>query len=127
MKQSLFKDLLILLLLSSCSDLKKDKTLAFIPGTYVRSGGTEFGSIDDTISIQVQNSNVNSFLIERRWLYKRVLDGVTQEPEYKITLEQGIYDPKTKLLQNQHNLRLYSFDEKKQVLYNGTLIFQKLK
>lgn len=126
MKQILSIYLLFVLLLS-CSNFKHDSTLAFIPGTYVRSELREFGRIEDTITIKIQHQQVNSFLIEKRWRYERVLDGVAQEPEYKVITDQGIYNPKSKLLQNQGNLRLYSFDEKKQVLYNGTMIFQKIK
>lgn len=126
MKQVLSIYLLLVLLLS-CSNFKQDSTLAFIPGTYVRNELREFGSIEDTITIKIQHQQVNSFLIEQRWRYERVLDAVPQEPEYKIITDQGIYNPKSKLLQNQRNLRLYSFDEKKQVLYNGTMTFQKIK
>lgn len=126
MKQALSLCIFIVMLLS-CSDLKPDSTLAFIPGTYVRSEVREFGHIEDTITIKIQHPDVNSFLIEQRWRYERVLDGVAQEPEYKVITDQGIYDTEKKLLQNQRNLRVYSFDEKKQVLYNGTMIFQKIK
>lgn len=126
MKQALSLYIFIVMLLS-CSDLKPDSTLAFIPGTYVRSEVREFGRIEDTITIKIQHPDVNSFLIEQRWRYERVLDGVAQEPEYKVITDQGIYDTEKKLLQNQRNLRVYSFDEKKQVLYNGTMIFQKIK
>lgn len=126
MKQVLSLCILIVLLLS-CSNLKPDSTLSFMPGTYVRSEVREFGRIEDTITIKIQHPDVNSFLIEQRWRYERVLDGVAQEPEYKVITDQGIYDTEKKLLQNQRNLRVYSFDEKKQVLYNGTMIFQKIK
>lgn len=126
MKQ-FFPLLILSMLVISCSNQSSDQTLAFIPGTYVRTGASEFGRIDDTISIQIQNIHVHSFLIERRWLYKRVLDGVKQEPEYRRTLDQGLYDPQTKLLQNQKNLRLYSFDIKKGILYNNTTVYHKLK
>lgn len=126
MKQ-LYLFYILLALLLSCSNLKSDQILAFIPGTYVRSELREFGRIEDTITIKIQHQQVNSFLIEQRWRYDRVLDAVAQEPEYKVITDQGIYNPKSKLLQNQRNLRLYSFDEKKQVLYNGTMIFQKIK
>lgn len=126
MKQALSLCILIVLLLS-CSNLKPDSTLSFMPGTYVRSEVREFGHIEDTITIKIQHPDVNSFLIEQRWRYERVLDGVAQEPEYKVITDQGIYDTEKKLLQNQRNLRVYSFDEKKQVLYNGTMIFQKIK
>ncbi|HLP37001.1 hypothetical protein [Lacibacter sp.] len=118
---------LIIPVLLSCSNLKTDSTLAFIPGTYVRSELREFGRIEDTIIIKLQNPTANSFLIEQRWRYERVLDGIAQEPEYKNIADQGIYDTEKKLLQNQRNLRVYSFDEVKQVLYNGTMIFQKIK
>lgn len=118
---------LIIALLLSCSNLKTDSKLAFIPGTYVRSELREFGRIEDTIIIKLQNPTANSFLIEQRWRYERVLDGIAQEPEYKIVTDQGIYDTEKQLLQNQRNLRVYSFDEVKQVLYNGTMIFQKIK
>ncbi len=122
-----FTQALIIALLLSCSNLKTDSTLAFIPGTYVRSELREFGRIEDTIIIKLQNPTANSFLIEQRWQYERVLDGIAQEPEYKIITDQGIYDTEKNLLQNQRNLRVYSFDEIKQVLYNGTMIFQKIK
>ncbi len=126
MKQALSFCIFIVMLLS-CSNLKHDSTFAFIPGTYVRIEVREFGHIEDTITIKIQHRDVNSFLIEQRWRYERVLDGVAQEPEYKVITDQGIYDTEKKLLQNQRNLRVYSFDEKKKVLYNGTMIFQKIK
>lgn len=126
MQQILLRCLLLAMLLS-CSNPDYNQTLAFIPGTYTRSEVREFGRIEDTITIQIQHRDVSSFLIEQRWRYERVLDGKAQEPEYKVITDQGIFNPKTKLLQNQRNLRFYSFDEKKQVLYTGTMIFQKLK
>jgi hypothetical protein len=126
MKRILFVHLVIALL-SGCSNVNHDHTLSFIPGTYVRSGSTEFGRIEDTIEIKIQNKQVYSFLIEQRWRYDRVLDGVALEPEYKVIEHLGIYNPETKLLQNQRNLLFYSFDIEKQVLYFGTLDFQKIK
>ena len=126
MKQRLIYYLFVVMLLNSCSGLNKDNTVAFLPGTYVRTELREFGQINDTITIKVQHSEVNSFVIEQRWRYDRVLDGVPQEPEYKVIRDLGIYNPGKKLLQNQRTLRLYSFDERKKALYSGISIFQKI-
>ncbi|HLP37764.1 hypothetical protein [Lacibacter sp.] len=127
MKQKLLYYLFVAMLLSSCSNLKTDKTLVFLPGTYVRSELREFGQINDTITIKVHHSEVNSFVIEQRWRYDRILDGVPQEPEYKVIKDLGMYNSSKKLLQNQRNLRIYSFDERKKVLYYGISVFQKIK
>lgn len=127
MKQILLVCIHVFSLFSSCSNLKSDNTLVFMPGTYVRSELHEFGQIEDTVTIKLQHSDVHSFVIEQRWKYERVLNGVPQEPEYKVITDQGIYNPKTKLLQNQRNLLHYSFDREKQVVYFGTLSFKKIK
>jgi hypothetical protein len=127
MKQSLLYYLSVAMLTGSCTDLTNDNTVAFLPGTYVRSELSEFGRIEDTINIKIQHSEVNSFVIEQRWRYDRVLDGVPQEPEYKVIKDLGIYNSSKKLLQNQRTLRLYSFNERKKILYSGTSIFQKIK
>lgn len=117
---------LLFVLLSGCSSLNKDQTVLFIPGTYVRSEVNEFGRVEDTIKITIQHREVNSFLIEQRWRYERVIDGVRQEPEYKVIADQGIYDPERKLLQNQRNLLLYSFGIKDRTLYFGVFTFKKI-
>lgn len=127
MKQSLLPYLLIVMLYSSCSDQPKENTVAFLPGTYVRSEIREFGKIYDTITITVQQSEVNSFVIEQRWRYERVLDGMPQEPEYKVIRDPGIYYPSKKLLQNQRNLKSYSVDVREKELYSGISIFKKIK
>lgn len=127
MKQSLLPYLLMALLNGSCTDQTKENTVAFLPGTYVRSEINEFGNIYDTITITVQQSEVNSFVIEQRWRYERVLDGMPQESENKVIRDLGIYNPSKKILQNQRNLLIYSLDIKKQILYFGTLRFQKIK
>ena len=127
MKQSCLHYFLVVMLFSSCSNLKTDKTFAMLPGTYIRGEISEFGRIQDTIIIKVQHSEVNSFVIEQRWRYNRVLDGVPQEPEYKAIRDLGIYNSSKKLLQNQRNLLTYSLDRDKRILYFGTLRFQKIK
>lgn len=125
MKQIFLLCLFLQSLLSSCS-IKSDNSISFIPGTYVRSEISEFGRVEDTITINLQNKDVNSFLIEQRWWYERFLDGEIQEPEYKVIRDQGIYQSDTKLLQNQRNLLFYSFDLENKRLYFGTFIFQKI-
>ncbi|TWI77989.1 hypothetical protein IQ13_4233 [Lacibacter cauensis] len=126
MKQ-LFPLLIVSMLVISCSNQSSDQTLAFIPGTYVRSEQNEYGQIEDTINISIQHQEVNSFIIEQRWQYERILDGIHQQPEYKMIIDLGFYYPEKKLMKNQRTLVTYSFDLEKNVLYFGSLRFQKIK
>ena len=113
-----------ILLLGGCADGTKQ----FIPGTYLRNDTTEFGFIEDTIIISVQNSTAkNTYLIEERWQYKRILDGRQIEPEYKQKISLALYHEDSRLLQNQSTLRNYSFNPDKGILFSGTVKFYKQK
>ena len=52
-----------ILFLGSCADETKE----FIPGTYIRNDTSEFGFLEDTIIISIQNSTAdNTYLVEER-------------------------------------------------------------
>lgn len=123
--------LILMLLTMFCmgcdSNRGSDEVLNFIPGTYIRESQGEFGKSYDTVAITLQNKAVNQFKIVRRWRYDRVLDGKALEPEYKITETSGIYDDKKNVLQESETLDKFTFDTKKNLLFDGTNQFIKIK
>lgn len=112
----------------SCNSFSsKDELQEFIPGTYARQSEGEFGKSYDTLVISLQNKAANQFKIIRRWRYDRVLDGKPIEPEYKITETSAVYDATAKTLQESETLEVFTFDIKKQLLFDGPNQFVKIK
>lgn len=119
--------LFIFIVFFSCqSVIKQDSVEDFIPGTYIRNSQTEYGKIYDTIIVSIQNANTSPYKIEMRWRYDRVLDG-KPDPEYKKEATTGIYDGKTKRMQDQHTCNYYSFDADKSLLFIGTNQYNKVR
>ena len=116
------------LLIAGCgTNSASDEILNFIPGTYTRQSDGEFGKSYDTLIISLQNKDASQFKIVRHWRYDRVLDGKPIEPEYKITETSGIYDGTSKTLKESETLELFTFDVKKNSLFDGPNQFTKIK
>jgi hypothetical protein len=113
--------------LTACGTTGKDEVKAFIPGTYIRSSQHEFGKENDTVVVSLQNETTNEFKLERRWTYERILDGKTQEPEYKTKITSGIYNAETKVLTETETGDTYSFDAVQKIMFAGSTKYQKIK
>lgn len=90
-------------------------------GTYTRYAKHEFGTEYDTIQISLQTKN--SYLIERRWQYVRILDAVQLQPEYKIIRTTAYEDDGT--LKEEETGAIYVMDPKERVIYNRTVKYKK--
>jgi hypothetical protein len=118
---------IIFIFLYGCGLIKtRDAVREFIPGTYVRFSGHEFGTEYDTLVISLQNRGADEYRILRKWKYERRLDGAKLDPEYKRSITTAVYDGKNKLLRQFDVGDFYSFDVKQRILFNGPLKYQKL-
>jgi len=123
MKQSIFICGLICFFIS-CTQSNKTEAKNSIPGTYVRMSEHEFGKEYDTLVITEAN---DLFQIQRRWKYERVLDGVTQEPEYKQQKSTASFDANNETLHENETGNAIVFDSKSETLSIGSTKYQKLK
>ncbi len=128
MKCILFLGLCLLLCISYGCELagSNDPVREFIPGTYIRYSSHEFGTEHDTLMIAAQHTDANTYSITRRWKYERILDGVLIEPEYKLTVTSGLYDPEQRLLQENESGNIFSFDPERNMLFDGHTKYTKL-
>ena len=99
-----------------------DKSNLF-PGTYVRSSEHEFGKEYDTIIISALH---DEFKVTRRWRYERVLDGVVQEPVYKVKVTTAYYDVKFRLLHENETGNRFSIDKGEGILFVGATKYKKI-
>lgn len=125
MKSFLLILLLLVAVLYGCREFRPDPVQEFIPGTYIRFSRHEFGTEHDTLIISVQNKNAGEYKIIRRWKYERVIDGELIEPEYKLTMTTGFYQPKHKLLRENETGGIYTFDVGQNTLFNGPIKYRK--
>ena len=107
-------------LLIACNG--SDKSNLF-PGTYVRSSEHEFGKEYDTIIISALH---DEFKVTRRWRYERVLDGVVQEPVYKVKVTTAYYDVKFRLLHENETGNRFSIDKGEGILFVGATKYKKI-
>ena len=114
-------------ILSCGTNHESEEIMDFIPGTYARQSEGEFGKSYDTLVISLQNKTANQFKIVRRWRYDRVLDGKPIEPEYKVTETSAVFDASSKALQESETLDAFTFDTKKNLLFDGPNQFIKIK
>ena len=127
MKAKTFLGCLILPVLVSCGGFKNDSIRNFIPGTYTRFTQHEYGTMHDTVLINLLNRNGEIYEVTTKWRYARVLDGKPIEPEYKKQVYSAFYSDKNKVLQVIETGEIYSFDSDKKVLYAGSTKYQKIK
>jgi len=93
-------------------------------GTYVRFTEHEFGREYDTIIISEFNGQ---YKVTRKWEYQRVLDGVVQEPEFKVEVTTAYYEKKFRVLHENETGNRISVDKVEGVLFIGPIKYKKLK
>lgn len=98
-----------------------------LPGTYVRFSKHEYGSENDTLVITLQNEEAHQYLIVRKWMYVRILDGKTLEPEFKVVRTSAVLNEDLKLLKEEETGESYSFDTRENAIFSGTIKYNKLK
>lgn len=112
------------MLIAACNGLREDSVKKFIPGTYIRYSEHEYGKEYDTLVITNQK---DQFQIQRRWRYERVLDGMTQEPEYKHQATTAFYDAEQRLLRESETGNTINFEPKENILIIGSTKYKKVK
>ena len=108
----------------TCKGITKDAVQNFIPGTYVRFSGHEFGKEYDTLVISELK---DQYKITRKWKYERILDSAALEPEYKQKITTASYESEHKLLHENETGNILSFEPGEKVLFIGPTKYQKLK
>ena len=127
MKTQAFPWCLMLLTVISCGRSEEDAIRNFMPGIYTRFTQHEYGTVHDTVVINLLNRNGEIYEVATKWRYARVLDGKPIEPEYKKQVYAAIYSEKNKVLQVIETGEIYSFDPDKKVLYASSTKYQKIK
>ena len=115
------KKLIVILfggLLIACNGSVKSNVF---PGTYVRFSEHEFGKEYDTLVI---TEFMDQYKITRKWRYERVLDGVVQEPVYKVKVTSAYYEDKYRLLHENETGNKISID--KEILFVGPTKYKKI-
>ena len=107
-------------LLIACNGADKSN---FFTGTYVRTSAHEFGKEYDTIIISALH---DEFKITRRWKYERILDGIWQEPVYKVKVTTAYYDVKFRLLHENETGNRFSIDKGEGILFVGATKYKKI-
>ena len=107
-------------LMIACNGSDKSK---LFPGTYVRSSEHEFGKEYDTLVI---TEFMDQYKIIRKWRYERVLDGVVQQPVYKVKVTTAYYEDKYRLLHENETGKRISIDKGEGILIVGATKFKKI-
>jgi len=107
-------------LLMACNAPSKSN---FFAGTYVRSSEHEFGKEYDTLVI---TEFMDQYKIIRKWRYERVLDGVVQQPVYKVKVTTAYYEDKFRLLHENETGTRISIDPKEGILFVGATKYKKI-
>ena len=107
-------------LLIACNGSDKSNLFA---GIYVRSSEHEFGKEYDTLVI---SEFMDQYKITRKWRYERVLDGVWQEPEFKVKVTTAYYEDKVRLLHENETGNKISIDKVEGILFVGPTRYKKI-
>jgi hypothetical protein len=99
--------------LSACQ-IQSDSVKAFIPGTYINSAKGEYAQAEDTLTITLSGNN--AYLITRNTTYQAIRDGKLLHRHHKVRKMNGVFDPKTQLLNETINGEVFRFDPAKRVL-----------
>ena len=107
-------------LLIACNGSNKSNVFT---GTYVRSSEHEFGKEYDTLVI---TEFMDQYKIIRKWRYERVLDGVVQQPVYKVKVTTAYYEDKYRLLHENETGKRISIDKIEGILFVGPAKYKKI-
>lgn len=89
-------NLFTLVLLLACSACQRDKSKAFLQGTFTSSATGELSTADDTLIIEpAENNNV---LLHRRTGYNLIRNGQLGKRQYEREEWNAIYDASTQTL-----------------------------
>jgi len=117
--------LLPISLLLACNS-KNQRTVAFIPGTYVNQAQSEYSIASDTLLLIRDEHSDNLYQIVRGTGFQRIKDGKMQPKEYKVKTLSGIWDEAKQTLQLTQDGSILVFQPDAQTLTIGTAIYHKL-
>ena len=101
------------------------RTQAFIPGTYVCSGESDYSVANDTLLVTPLDAH--HYQLERRTAYHAIRQGKRLPARHQVKTYQALWDPLKQELDEQSDGLIFRFDAEKGVLYAGKAVYQKLK
>jgi hypothetical protein len=104
-----------------------EKIKAFLPGTYINIAEGEFSKAVDTLLIQKEGLDGNTYSITRKVSFQRIREGVLQPKEYQQEKWIGIYDEKDKVLHEIKRGRVLVYVPEKSTLYLGSAEYEKVQ
>jgi hypothetical protein len=115
--------------LVACQPYFSDETKikAFLPGTYVNIAEGEFSKAVDTLLIQKEGLDGNTYSIIRKVSFQRIKQGILQAKEYQSEHWIGIYDEKDKVLHETKRGRTLSYVPEESKLYLGNTEYEKVQ
>ena len=113
--------LIIIFLLSSCIRTTN------ISGVYINQSKSESSIANDTLLISMYDENANTYLIERRTGYNRIINQVVQARKEKIENSIGVFNEAHNQLLEQTFGRLYSFTNKGEDMIIGKALYHKIR
>ncbi len=121
MKTSIILIALVTILMAACTS---DKTLSFIPGTYVNSAGGEYSVADDTLYIEPSESN--NYVIHRKTGFNVINDGKKGKRQFETEQWNAIYDEATKAMTETRKGKIITFSPESNTLKVGKREYQKI-
>jgi len=121
--------LLLAVLVMGCHSYfsSDEKIKAFLPGTYVNISEGEFSKAVDTLLIQKEGLDGNTYSITRKVSFQRIREGVLQPKEHQKEEWIGIYDEKDKVLHETKRGRVLVYVPEKSKLYLGSAEYEKVQ
>lgn len=113
-----------LVLVAGCKGLSGEAVRDFIPGVYVRDFATEFAVGSDTLEVQWQGEN--TYVIQKRSGFHRVLKGKLQAKETREEKWMTLWDTEKGVLNEVKKGKVLSFDLEKKQLLVGASVYQKI-
>lgn len=103
----------------------REKTVSFIPGTYVNHAKGDYSLADDTLVIRLLEGS--SYEILRKTGFNRIADGKTGKREYETEIWNAVYDSEAKVLNERRYGKVFSFYPDSAMLRLGNRTYNKLK
>jgi hypothetical protein len=117
--KTLFVSFMTILFFAACGSFPHT-----LPGLYVNASINEFGTVHDSLVVVASSGN-DKYVIRRKMLIDYYRDE-ERLPKVRSDEWMAVYDNKTKSLSVQQNGKILYYDEEKNGLLLGKMLFKKV-
>ena len=97
-----------------------------IEGVFILSSKGEFSQVEDTLAVRSIKNHRGIFFIERKSGFQRVTQKGLQPKQQKHETAMGLWDEKTRQLNEQKHGRIYSLSADGNQLLIGSTLYRRI-